>query len=136
MAPEALQKALGTADQRREETRQVLREAALHAPQPAELRNGAKAPSWTQRAEGHHSDNELRELIHHQRDRLDTLAGAITETRTHRRELRLDLRRAPTDSALATALTASINRIDARLERLNQDRRSQEQQLATLRAES
>ena len=89
----------------------------------ATLKDGATIPAWTDRPHGHYSDAALATRIHQQREQTTTVSRAIRETQRHARDLKQQLRRA-TNPNYHSALQRRLDRLDARISRLQHERRT------------
>ena len=101
----------------------------------ATLKDGVTIPAWTDRPHGHHTDAALATQIHQQREQTTTVSRAIRETQRHTRDLKQQLRRA-TNPNYHSALQRRLDRLDARISRLQHERRALLRTQAELRTET
>lgn len=97
-------------------------------PVPATTKKGEQVPSWQHRPHGHLDDSELATQLREARGRAEAASRAITEIRRHIRQLLRD-----PDAPASEQLLANL---DARLERLRNDRYEATRTATQLREET
>ncbi|RRD50524.1 MobF family relaxase [Arachnia propionica] len=97
-------------------------------PVPAVTKRGVEVPSWQHRVYGHLDDSELATRLRDARGRAEAASRAITEIRRHIRQLLRDPE-APASEQL-------LKNLDARLERLRNDRYEATRTATQLREET
>lgn len=97
-------------------------------PVPATTKKGEQVPSWQHRPHGHLDDSELATQLREARGRAEAASKAITEIRRHIRQLLRD-----PDAPASERLLANL---DARLERLRNDRYEATRTATQLREET